>query len=209
MNKFDNQLKILKKTYPHTNIQLKFSNNFELLVAVILSAQCTDERVIIVTKKLFKKYKRISDYANAKVKEFENDIRSTGFYRNKTKNIIGSAKLLVKSYGGKVPNSMNELLKFPGVGRKTANIVLYYGFGIVTGVPVDTHVWRLSNRLGFSSANYPDKIEEDLMKHFPKNSWRLLSEVLISHGRKVCKARKPECGSCVLNKLCPSAFKLK
>jgi endonuclease-3 len=200
-------IKILKKGYPDAKIALKFKNIWQLLVAVILSAQCTDVRVNKVTPGLFKKYKNISDFAEADKKEFERDIYSTGFYRNKAKGIIGSAKRILSEFNGVMPGTMDELTSLPGVGRKTANVVLSSGFGKTTGIVVDTHVIRLSGRLGLTRNIKPEKIELDLMKLVPRNYWAVFSHLLILHGRKICNARKPLCGDCALNKLCPSAFK--
>ena len=200
-------IEILDKEYPKTSTALHFSSPLEILVATILSAQCTDKRVNIVTKSLFKKYKTAQDYANADLAELEQDIRSTGFYRNKAKNIKNSGKLLVEKFGSKVPDTMEELLELPGVARKTANIVLSNAYGVIVGIAVDTHVRRLSQRLGLSENKNPDKIEQDLMKAVPKKEWKHITNLLISHGRAVCIARKPKCKTCVLNKLCPSAFK--
>ena len=199
-------IRILKKEYPDAKIALRFKDTWQLLVATILSAQCTDERVNKVTPLLFKKYKDISDYANAKLEEFENDIRSTGFYKNKAKNIIVAAKKVLSEFNGNVPNTMEGLTGLPGIGRKTANVILSSGFGIVEGIVVDTHVIRLSNRMGLTKSSNPDKIEQDLMKIIPKNDWAVFSHLLILHGRKICKARRPLCGECKINKLCPSAF---
>lgn len=199
---------ILKKQYPKAKIALNFKNPWELLVATILSAQCTDVRVNKVTPILFKKYKSMSDYANADIKEFEKDIHSTGFYKNKAKGIIFSAKKILADFNGKVPRSMDELISLPGIGRKTANVILSSGFGIVEGIVVDTHVRRLSQRLGFTKNINPDKIEIDLMEIIPPKDWGIFSHLLILHGRQICKARKPLCGQCVINKLCPSAFKV-
>ena len=199
-------IRILKKEYPDAKIALRFKDTWQLLVATILSAQCTDERVNKVTPLLFKKYKGISDYANAKLEEFENDIRSTGFYKNKAKNIIVAAKKVLSEFNGNVPNTMEGLTGLPGIGRKTANVILSSGFGIVEGIVVDTHVIRLSNRMGLTKSSNPDKIEQDLMKIIPKNDWAVFSHLLILHGRKICKARRPLCGECKINKLCPSAF---
>ena len=197
---------VLENEYPNVNCALDYSNPFELLVATILSAQCTDKRVNIVTKKLFKKYKSIDDYADADFREFQKCIKSTGFYQNKAKHIVESAGVIRSDYRSKVPNTMVDLIFLPGVGRKTANIVLLNAFGIVEGIAVDTHVKRLSSRLEFSSNSNPDKIEKDLMELFSKDKWSLVSDLLIVHGRTVCDARKPLCAECVLNKLCPSAF---
>jgi len=200
---------ILKKEYPTAAIALKHENPFQLLVATILSAQCTDKRVNIVTKKLFKKYKKAEDFANANLRELEKEIYSTGFYHNKAKHIINSAKKIQSDFSGKVPSAMDELIQLPGVARKTANIVLSGGFGKIDGIAVDTHVLRLSQRLGFSKNKTPEKIEIDLMEIFLKKDWPAVSNVLIWHGRKICSSRKPFCTKCALNKLCPSAFKIK
>lgn len=197
-------LKILKKEYPDAKLALNFRNPLEILVSTILSAQCTDKRVNEVTKALFKKYKTVSDYANADVKVFEQEIHSTGFYRNKAKNIIAAAKMILADFSGKVPDSMQALLELPGVARKTANIVLTDGFGKVEGIAVDTHVKRLSQRLGLSKNEDPDKIEEDLMRELDRKEWGSINHLLVDHGRAVCDARSPRCTECVLNKLCPS-----
>lgn len=200
-------IKLLRKEYPVPKTALHFSNPLQLLVSTMLSAQCTDARVNIVTKELFKRYRTAKDYAEANRKEFENAIRSTGFYRNKAKNIIACARTLVERYGGKVPSSMEELVGLPGVGRKTANCVLGGAFGINAGIVVDTHVERLSQRLGLTKENTPEKIEQDLMQCVPQNDWYDFSNMLILHGRNVCNARKPNCPQCVLKRLCPSAEK--
>ncbi|OGC09566.1 endonuclease III [candidate division WOR-1 bacterium RIFOXYC2_FULL_37_10] len=204
MDKKNSQIiKILKKTYPDAKIALNYKTHIELLVATILSAQCTDKRVNIVTKDLFKKYNSLKDYANAKQSVFEKEIRSTGFYRNKARNIIGAAKMILKDFKGEVPQSMEELLKLPGVARKTATVVLSHAFNKIEGITVDTHVIRLSQRLGFSKNKDAVKIEQDLINLFPKNSWFILPHLLISHGRKTCIARNPKCPECALQKLCP------
>jgi len=203
----DKMVALLKKGYPNAKIALNFSNPLEILVATVLSAQCTDERVNMVTKSLFKKYKKVQDYAKANVKTFEQEIRSTGFYRNKAKNIISAAQKIVNDFGSKMPDSMDKLLQLPGVARKTANIVLFNGFGKVEGIAVDTHVRRLSQRLGLSKNEDPDKIEQDLMKLLDKKKWGKFSYLLIDHGRKVCDAKKPKCLECILQKLCPSKKK--
>ena len=200
-------LKILKSNYPEADCALNYSNPLQLLISTILSAQCTDKRVNQVTKTLFKKYNTATDYANANIKEFEQDIKSTGFYRNKAKNIIESCKVIEKKYNGKVPDTMGEILTFPGVARKTANIVLSNAYGVVVGIAVDTHVRRLSQRLGFSRNDNPDKIEQDLMELFPKKEWFKLNYLLIEHGRKICQAKKPLCPECPVKKTCPSAKK--
>ncbi|PIU41137.1 MAG: endonuclease III [Candidatus Omnitrophica bacterium CG07_land_8_20_14_0_80_42_15] len=195
---------ILKKTYPRAKIALDFTSPIQLLVATILSAQCTDKRVNIVTESLFKKYKTERDYANADLKTFEKDIRSTGFYRNKAKNIIASAQKILKEFNGKVPDTMEALLTLPGVARKTANIVLSNAYGKIEGIAVDTHVRRLSGRLGFTDNENPEKIELDLMKLFPKDEWFPINRVLIEHGRNICNAKKPLCPECLVSSLCPS-----
>ena len=197
-------ISILKKRYPDAGIALKFKTAMELLVATILSAQCTDKRVNIVTPPLFKKYKTVKAFAIAKPKELEQEIRSTGFYRNKTKNIIGAAKLIVEKFKGKVPDNMKDLLTLPGVARKTANCVLSNWFGKSEGITVDTHVIRVSQRLGLTKNKIPEKIELDLMKILPKNIWGKFSHLIIFHGRNICLARNPKCKECPLKKLCPS-----
>jgi endonuclease-3 len=178
----------------------------ELLVATILSAQCTDKRVNEVTKGLFREYRSADDYANADPGKFEDQIRSTGFFRNKTKSIVSMAQALLEHHGGEVPNSMTELVKLPGVGRKTANVVLGNAFGIDEGIVVDTHVKRISNRLKLTRNQDPDKIERDLMKLVPKKDWTLWPHLLIHHGRAVCVARSPKCEDCALIDLCPSGL---
>jgi endonuclease-3 len=198
---------ILKKGYSDAKIALKFKDPWQLLVATILSAQCTDVRVNQVTPVLFKKYKAVSDFAKADPLEFEKDIHSTGFYRNKAKGIIGSAKKILSDFNGRVPDNMKELTGLPGIGRKSANVILSSGFGIVVGIVVDTHVIRLSRRLGLTKNTGPEKIEEDLMRIVPREDWGIFSHLLILHGRKICVARKPHCAECRMNKLCPSAFK--
>jgi len=175
-------------------------------VATILSAQCTDRRVNIVTKTLFKKYRKAEDYANADLEELEEDVRPTGFYRNKARNIKKCCQILVEKFNSEVPKTMEEILELPGVARKTANIVLSNAYGVIEGIAVDTHVRRLARRLGLSEHEDPNKIEGDLMKIVPKTHWKRITDLLIFHGRRICVARKPKCGICVLNKLCPSAF---
>ncbi len=197
---------LLEKEYPGVRISLEHSNPFELLIATILSAQCTDKRVNEVTKTLFKKYRSPHDYIRTSQEELEKDIYSTGFYRNKAKNIRKLCEMLVNDFGGKVPDMMEELLILPGVARKTANIVLSGAFGKVEGIAVDTHVKRLSSRLGLTGNTDPDKIEKDLMEIVPKKDWAGFSLLLIHHGRNLCFAKKPLCGKCVLNRLCPAAF---
>ena len=200
----------LQKLYPAVECSLNFTNPLELLVATILSAQCTDVRVNIVTESLFAKYKTPEDYANAKISELENDIRSTGFYRNKAKNIKATGALLVEKFASEIPQTMDELLELPGVARKTANVVLGNAFGINAGVVVDTHVKRLSGRMKLTTNTVPDKIEKDLMPLVPQDLWAEFSHLLVFHGREFCTARKPKCGLCPLSekKLCPSAGKV-
>lgn len=196
-------IKRLKKHYPEAKVALEYSNPVEILVATILSAQCTDERVNKVTKTLFKKYRSVKDYADANIEKFEQEIRSTGFYHNKAKNIICSCKTIMEKYNSKVPNNMQDLLSLPGVARKTANIVLGNAYGIVEGIAVDTHVRRLSQRLGLSKSNDPEKIEQDLMKLIHRKDWFQVSYLLIDHGREICSARNPNCKECFLEDLCP------
>ena len=198
----------LKSEYPDATTALDWENPLELLVATILSAQTTDVRVNAVTPNLFAKYPTAADYAAADPTELEEDIRPTGFFRNKAKSLRGMAGALVEDHGGEVPRTMAELVALPGVGRKTANVVLGNAFGIDEGVVVDTHVRRLSNRLGFTIENDPEKIEKDLMQAVPKRDWTVFSHLLILHGRSVCKARKPACADCIVNDLCPSAFEV-
>ncbi len=195
---------ILKKTYPHAKIALEFVNPLELLIATILSAQCTDARVNIVTRDVFKKYKSAADWAGADLKDVEADIRSTGFFRNKALNIQGACTRIIEHYGGKVPGTMEELLTLPGVGRKTANCVLGDAFGI-PGITCDTHVIRLSRRLGLSENSDPVKLEFDLAEIVPRKDWTAFSHLLITHGRTVCTARKPDCPNCPVAQHCPAA----
>jgi endonuclease-3 len=190
-------------------IALKFSNPWELLVATILSAQTTDERVNMVTENLFKKYKSPEDYVKVPLEELEQDIKSINYYRNKAKFIKSCAQIIVEEYGGKVPDTMEELLKLPGVARKTANVVLSAGYGKNEGIVIDTHVARLSKRLDLSEEKNRDKLEQDLMKIVPRDEWANFSYLLIHHGRNVCKAKNPKCEECILNDICPSAFKEK
>jgi len=196
----------LKRAYPDAKTALNYSNPFELLIATILSAQSTDVRVNIVTADLFRKYKKPEDYLKVSAHELEKDIHSTGFFRNKTKSIQGTAKLLTEQYGGEVPHTMDELLELPGVARKTANVVLGNAFGIKAGVVVDTHVTRLSHRLGLSDEKTAEKIERDLIPIVPKKDWVIFPHLMIYHGRKICKARNPLCEECVIEKLCPSSY---
>lgn len=197
-------IKLLKKEYPSANIDLNFSSPLELLIATILSAQCTDERTNKVTRVLFKKYRTVKNYVGADLKIFEEDIRRTGFYRNKAKNIIAACEKIIKEFDGKVPQKMEDLTTLPGVGRKTANIILTFAFGKIEGIAVDTHVRRLSQRLGLSKNNNPDTIEQDLMRIIPKKSWKDFSILMIEHGRKTCFARKPLCKKCMLKYICLS-----
>ncbi len=201
-------IELLENEYPDAKTALNYTNPLEILVATILSAQCTDNRVNIVTETLFKKYKTATDYANADLAELEEDIRSTGFYRNKAKNIKNTGRMLVEKYDSQVPRTMEELIELPGVARKTANIVLSNAYGVIVGIAVDTHVRRLSKRLGLTENTDPNKIEADLMAIVPKSQWKRITNLLIFHGRNVCMARKPKCSICTLNKLCPSAFKV-
>lgn len=202
-------IELLEKEHKDAKIALNYANPLELLIATILSAQCTDARVNIVTKTLFKKYKNAKDYAQANLKELELDIRSTGFYRNKAKNIKKCCQMLIEKFNSQVPKTMEEILELPGVARKTANIVLSHAYGVVEGIAVDTHVRRLSQRLRLTANDDPDKIELDLMKLVPRDKWVRFTELLIFHGRKTCTAKKPKCESCVISKLCPSAFTFK
>lgn len=198
-------LKLLKKAYPDAHCALNHSNPLELLIATMLSAQCTDERVNIVTADLFRKYRTADDYANAAYAELERDLSSINFFRNKTKNIQATCQILCEQYNGQVPQTMEELIALPGVARKTANVVLGNAFGIATGIVVDTHVSRLSQRLGLTQNETPEKIEQDLIAMTPKKEWIDLPHLLISHGRAVCNARKPKCEACSLESLCPSS----
>jgi endonuclease-3 len=197
-------IELLEKQYPNAKTALNYSNPLEILVATMLSAQTTDERVNIVTQKLFKKYHKPEDYANANIEELEQDIHSTGFYHNKARNLQKCCLLLVEKFNSQVPKTMDELLELPA--RKTANIVLFNAFGITDGIAVDTHVNRLSQRLGLTDNDDSTKIEHDLMLITPKEKWMKLTDLLIFHGRQVCMAKKPKCEICVLNKYCPCAF---
>ena len=202
-------IRLLKKEYPDARCSLAHSNPLELLVATILSAQCTDERVNLVTADLFRKYRTWRDYAEAPTAELERDIHSTGFFRNKAKAIQGACRMIGERHGGRVPDSMEELLELPGVARKTANVVLGNAYAVASGVVVDTHVSRLSERLGLSREKSAEKIERDLLGLVPESDWINFSHLLIAHGRAVCKARTPLCGECILAKLCPSANSLQ
>ncbi len=229
MGRIQTIIQLLKKAYPDAKIALKFKNPWELLVSVILSAQCTDVMVNKVTEKLFAKYKILDDYISADIKEFEQDIKSTGFYHNKAKNILATAKIIKEKFGGNVPNTMETLLTLPGVARKTANVVLGNAFGVVEGIAVDTHVHRLSQRLrlinmgkiggkkemmfikkkktilDYKKDADPNKIEQELMSVVPKGNWFGFTYRIIDHGRAICKAQRPDCAHCVLNTLCPAS----
>lgn len=194
----------LKKAYPDAHCALNHSNAFELLIATILSAQCTDERVNIVTADLFRKYRGPADYLKVEQSELEKDIHSTGFFRNKSKSIQGACRRLIDDFGGEIPRTMEEILTLPGVARKTGNVVLGNAFGIASGIVVDTHVARLSQRLGLTANESAEKIEKDLVELVPKRHWIMFSHWLIYHGRQVCIARKPRCRQCVLANICPS-----
>ena len=196
----------LRRLYPDAKCSLNFTNPLELLVATQLSAQCTDERVNLVTIDLFKKYRSAEDYATISQEELEKDIKSTGFYRNKARNLRGAAQRLITDFGGEVPRSMEELLTLPGVARKTANVVLGNAYGIIVGFVVDTHIGRLARRFGWTTSDDPVKVEQDLMRIIPQQDWLDLSHMLIYHGRAICTARKPACAACTLADLCPSAF---
>jgi endonuclease-3 len=199
----------LRRLYPKAACTLNYSNPLQLLIATQLSAQCTDERVNIVTAKLFQKYRTVADFAQVSQEELEQDIRSTGFYRNKAKNIRATCQRLITTYGSEVPRTMQELLTLPGVARKTANVVLGNAFGIVEGFVVDTHVGRLSRRLGWTTNTDPIKVEQDLMRIIPRTDWLDLSHLLIFHGRAICDARRPLCEQCSLSPLCPSSLATK
>lgn len=200
LNRFD-------KAYPRAGCALTHDNPLQLLISTILSAQCTDERVNQVTRTLFRKYRTVEDFAYADPKEFEQEIRPTGFFRSKTKSILGATKMLLEKYDGRVPSSMDELLELPGVARKTANVVLGTAFGIASGIVVDTHVTRVSGRLDLTKNTDPKKIEADLIQIIPKKKWILISHQMIWHGRLVCQARKPRCADCSVEDLCYSKEK--
>ncbi|MDA0839498.1 MAG: endonuclease III [Planctomycetota bacterium] len=195
--------KAIHELYPDADCELTHTNAHELLFATIMSAQSTDVNVNKVTEYLFQKYRTPADYANADPAEFEQDIKSTGFFRQKTKSVMGSAKKIVEDYGGEVPDDLDELVKLPGVARKTANVVLGTFFKKPTGVVVDTHVKRLANRIGLTTESDPEKIEKDLMELLPKDEWIFMGHAIIWHGRRVCNAKKPNCSGCTLNKFCP------
>lgn len=199
-------LRLLKRAHPDARCALNHSNAFELLVATILSAQCTDERVNKVTAELFRKYRKPEDYLKVRDTELQQDVKTTGFFRNKTKSIQGACKVLIEEFGGEVPRTMAELLRIPGAARKTANVVLGVAYGITEGVVVDTHVSRLSQRLKLTRQKDPVKIEKELMELVPKKDWIIFAHLLIFHGRRVCKARRPLCEECIVEKLCPSSM---
>ena len=196
-------LAILEATYPDARVTLDFKNPFQLLIATILAAQCTDERVNRVTKELFKRYPTPKAFAEADPTEMEEAIRPTGFYRNKAKSIIGCCKMLIGEYGGLVPRTMEALIRLPGVWRKTANIVLGNAFGLSEGIAVDTHVTRVANRLGLAQSDKQDEIEQQLCRVVPNEKWTLITHLLIFHGRTICKAQRPDCPRCQIRHLCP------
>ncbi|MCD4755885.1 MAG: endonuclease III [Deltaproteobacteria bacterium] len=199
-----NVIEILEATYGGTRIALKSANPFQLLVSVILSAQCTDVRVNQVTPVLFERFPDIRSMSEAPIEELEELIRSTGFFRNKAKNIKAASRIIVERFKGELPRTMEEMVTIPGVGRKTANIVLYNAYGVIAGIAVDTHVKRLAKRLGMTLEDNPIKIERDLMAIVPKKDWGEITYVLINHGRQICKARKPNCRECPVRSVCPS-----
>jgi endonuclease-3 len=196
-------VRLLRRHYPDAKCSLDFHTPLELLVATILSAQCTDERVNIVTKDLFRKYRSAADYANAPLAQLEKDIQSTGFFRNKAKSIQNCCRLLAEQYDGQVPRDIDRLVELPGIGRKTANVILGTAFGIASGVVVDTHVTRLSRRLGLSQQKDAEKIEKDLIEVIPSKEWVAFGHGIIQHGRRVCVARKPKCNVCPFSAICP------
>lgn len=206
-DRIEDIIRILRKAYPKARTALRHNGPFQLLVSTILSAQCTDERVNKITPSLFKKYKTILSFAKAKQSGLEKEIHSAGFYKNKSKNIIGTSKKIVEDFRGRVPDNMEELLTLPGVARKTANIVLSSSFRKAEGIAVDTHVKRLSERIALSSERNPDKIEGDLMSIVPKADWLDFNYLLVNHGRAICIARRPLCPDCVIKHLCPSGRK--
>lgn len=195
----------LRKRFPDLKVELNFDNPLELLVATILSAQCTDARVNLVTRDLFRKYRTASDYASASTAEFEGEIRPTGFFRSKAKSIIYCCKSIIEEHGGRIPDRMDELVQLPGIGRKTANVILGQAFNTASGIVVDTHVQRVSQRVGLSKQSHPEKIEQELLTLVPKKDWIDFGTMMVLHGRYVCVARKPKCPECVLVGICPSA----
>jgi len=196
-------IELLKKNYPNAKYYLNFSNPLELMIAAILSAQIRDEAVNATTPKIFSKYKTVKNYANAELKEFTKEISSVTFAGMKAKNIINTCNILVEKYDGKVPDKMDELIELPGIGRKTANTILINAFNIIEGIPTDTHVIRLSFRLGWTRSKKPEEIEQDLMKIIPKDDWKKIAYLLKAHGRAICQAPIPYCNKCFLDKLCP------
>jgi endonuclease-3 len=205
-NRMGKVIELLEKEYPDAKTALSYVDPLQLLVATILSAQCTDKKVNEVTKTLFQKYRTAEDYAKADLRKLEKEIRPTGFYHNKARNIKKLGQVLVEKFASTIPKTMEEMLELPGVARKTANIVLSNVYGVIEGIAVDTHVFRLTQRLGFTDKKNATKIEKDLMELVPKEKWMLITDLLIFHGRKICMAKKPNCAGCVVNKLCPSAF---
>ncbi len=201
-------LRRLREIYPGATCSLDHVNPYQLLVATILSAQCTDERVNMVTPALFRRYPDVASLADARPEELEDMIKSTGFFRNKTRSLLGMSNAVVERHGGRIPDDMDALTALPGVGRKTANVVLGNAFHKNVGIVVDTHVRRLAQRLGLTASDDPEQIERDLMEVVPRDDWTDISHLLIYHGRAICVARKPRCGECVLAELCPSAFKV-
>jgi endonuclease-3 len=199
-------IELLEKEHSDAKVALDYHNPLEILVATILSAQCTDKKVNEVTKTLFKKYKTAKDYANVDLKKLEAEIKPTGFYKQKARYIKKTARILFEKFNSQVPKTMDELMELPGVARKTANIVLSNAYNIIEGIAVDTHVRRLAQRLGLTVNDNPNKIEKDLMEIVPRDKWERITDLLIFHGRRICIARKPKCGLCILNKICPSAF---
>jgi endonuclease-3 len=195
-----------ERTYPDADCELTYTDPLQLLVSVILSAQCTDKRVNMVTPVLFKRYRTPAALAAAKPEELEEMIKSTGFFRNKTKSLLGMSQAIAANHAGKVPDSMDELVRLPGVGRKTANVVLGNAYAKNEGVVVDTHVGRVSKRLGLTRQTDPVKVEQDLMRLFPSERWTMLSHLFIEHGRRICDARRPKCEACFLSDICPSSL---
>ena len=200
-------IKLLRINYPNAKCSLDYKTVHQLMVATILSAQCTDERVNSTTPTLFKKYRSLKDYAESNLKELGQDIYSTGFHNSKAKSIKNSAIMLLEEFKGKIPKTLDELIKLPGVGRKTGSVVLGEGFGLAEGVVVDTHVGRISRHLGLTKEKDPNKVEKDLMKIIPYIDWIIYSHLMIDHGRAICKARKPDCGSCFLREICVTGKK--
>jgi len=198
-------LSLLEKAYPRSRTALQFRNPLQILIATILSAQCTDAKVNEITPALFEKYRTAEDFARAEREELEREIHSTGFFRNKTKSILGAAKKIIEDFDGRVPDTMTELISLPGVARKTANIVLSSGYGKSEGIAVDTHVKRISGRLGLTLETNPDKIEQDLLAVIPRKDWLDFNYILVNHGRAICQARKPKCGICPVKNLCISS----